>query len=112
MGRITNCLLKLNRRQTRALVAGVIAIVLIGFYPPWYHEYQNEVGGRRTVSAGFGSLTSPPVSLSPDNYRATHVDLVVLLTEWVIATAITFGAIIYMADRNPDTTRLLHRYER
>jgi hypothetical protein len=105
-------LLKMNRRQTRAFIAGIAVFLFMGFYPPWVHEYRNELGGRRTVSAGYGFLTSPPSAAATYNLHDTHVDLPLLLVGWLVAAGITFGAIVYFADRNADAQRLLRRYER
>jgi hypothetical protein len=105
-------LLKMNRRQTRAFIAGFAILLFMGFYPPWVHEYRNEVGGRRTVSAGFGTLISPPAAMSTQNLHGTHVDLVLLLAEWLVASGVTFGVVVWLADRRTEKPGRLRHHKR
>ena len=104
-------LLRMNRRQTRAFVAGIGVMLLIGLYPPWNHVYVNELGARRTVPAGHGGLSAPPVSLTNYNLYGTHIDLIRLFVYWALAAGVTYGTIVAMGDANPNQARLMRRYE-
>lgn len=112
MARLHFSLLRLNTRQIRAFLAGLAVIVIMGFFPPWVHEYRTEMGKKFPINAGYGPLTSPPVATSTYNLYATHVDVVTLLIQWIVAAGVTFGLLVYLADRNPETSRLSRRYER
>ncbi len=94
------------------LIAGIIAILVMIYIPPWVHEYRNEFGVGRTVGAGYGTLANPPSTSATYNLYSTHIDVVLLLIQLVAAAGITFGALVYLADRNPDTARLMRRYRR
>ena len=105
-------LLRLNRRQTSALITGILVFVVFGFFPPWNHVYVNELGGRRVVHAGHGGVMAPPSPMSTYNYYATNIDVVRLLILWVVVAGVTYGVVVGMADRNTEADRLLRRYER
>ena len=112
MARLSVNLLQLNNRQTRVILVGAVVMVLMVFIPPWVHEYRNELGSARTLFAGYGTLISPPTTTSTYNLYATHVDWLLLLTQVIAAAGILFAALVYLADRNPDTSRLMRNYRR
>lgn len=109
--RLQNRLFGLNSRQTRALVAGVLGLIIIGLFPPWEHVFVNEIGAIQTRPVGFHGIMSPPDLSGHPNWRGCQVDWPILAFEWLVAAAVASSFVYGMRDRNPLTKRLLHRYE-
>ena len=101
----------LNMRQTRAFVAGIAGLIVLGLYPPWDHVFVNEIGAVQKRPAGFHAMAAPPEMSGNPNWRGSQVDWVLLAIEWALAAGITGSFIYGMRDRNPLTRRLMNRYE-
>ena len=110
MNRIQILFLELNRRQTRALLIGIVAALAMGLFPPWDHVYVNDFGGQRLVPAGFGFIAAAPVPLSQFNWHHTQINLNLLLLEWAIAVGGTLFLVMSLRDKDGDVRRLMQRY--
>ena len=95
-------LLLLNRRQTRALVFGALAFVLMGLYPPWERGYVNEVGHWFDRPAGFHWILTPPDIYNVPNYLGATVDWTMLFIQWAVVGGITVAFLWGLRDRQLD----------
>ncbi len=95
----------MNRKQKICLWVGIVAIVVMGLFPPWVLEYekQNIVGsweGRRyeyrytTEPGSYSWIGTPPA-------RAKFVDLYRLGIQYFVVAVVTAGLIITLRDKKP-----------
>ena len=82
-------LLRLNVRQTRALMLGVGIFIWMGLFPPWEQQFMNELGDPFVRPAGFNFILSPPDVTGHPNYRGSTVNWTQLLIQWFIVGSAT-----------------------
>lgn len=97
----------MNLKQKIVLLIGIIVIVLMGIYPPWYF-YDNKTGKNIRVS-GYAFFANPPIphKLSLDSrtegfYRervSTNVDYTRLAFQWTMIVIVTSGFILMLKDK-------------
>jgi cobalamin synthase len=84
----------MNHKQLAVLWAGIIAIVLMGLFPPWF--YPIDVGGimSRKV-AGYKLLCSPPTGKGEaGDMLGASLDIGRLCVQWAIIAVLTGGLIV------------------
>ncbi len=84
-------LLTLNRRQTRALVMGIVGFILMGLFPPWEHMYINELGAWYDRPAGFHFILSPPEQFYLSTYMGCTVNWTQMFVQWVLVVGVTMA---------------------
>lgn len=104
-------LLQLNRRQIHALAVGLLLFVSVGLYPPWDHLYRNEIGGATKRPAGFHFINAPPDNTWDPTWSGAQVNWLLLSIELMAVAGISAAFIYGFRDRDPQTQRLLRRYE-
>jgi hypothetical protein len=91
----------MSRLQKTVLGIGVVAIALMGLFPPWNltFDYHTEGEGGRafhsTNSAGYALIyepPKPPAAIWP--VYTVSIDVSRLLIQWAIAAVITGGLIL------------------
>ena len=95
---------RLNRRQARIFVLGVVLFVLATIVPPWQHEFRNTYGGTTARFARFDFVSMPPVSRGNIDYSDTGIAWDLLAVEWlgiVVATSVLMG-VLRDRRRRPD----------
>ena len=107
--RLQAALLRLNRRQTNALLFGLLVLLVIMLYPPWEHHFRNEVGGIRREPAGFDFISNPPQRVSDGTWAGAHIRWLLWGTEIALICGLTAAFIGGFRDRNPQTRKLLRR---
>jgi hypothetical protein len=93
----------MNFKQQTAVRIGLVAIVLVGIFPPW-RGTSNSAPGRGEVPAGYAPVFLPPeyVKFKGDSggYPTDpHIDLSLLLTQWVLVAALTGLIVSFLHDR-------------
>lgn len=104
-------LLRLNRRQTHTLLAGVAAIVFLMMYPPWEHRFRNEIGAIRAVPAGFHFINAPPARSGDPNWAGASIRWTLLGAEFLLVGGLTAAFVYGFRDRDPMVRKLMRRYE-
>lgn len=95
-------LLTLNRRQTRALLTGVLAFVLMGLFPPWEQLYINELGGWYDRPAGVHFILAPPDQFHLSNYLGATVNWTQLFIQWFLVGGLTLAYVWRFRDNLGD----------
>lgn len=88
----------MNFRQRVAVTGGLIALFLLGLFPPW-RELATREGSIVSEFVGFGFLFDPPV-LEHYSQRSAQIDAPLLLAIWSLIAAITGIAWLWLDDRN------------
>lgn len=109
--RLQVALLRLNRRQTNALLFGLLVLLVIMLYPPWEHHFRNEVGGIRREPAGFEFISGPPPRTRDVSWAGAHIRWLLWGVEITLAGGLTAAFVYGFRDRNPLTRKLMRRYE-
>lgn len=110
MSRLQAWALKLNRRQTRALVFGLALCAVAGLYPYWYFVRTNELGGVSRDPAGFYFIGDPPKYLSTVFSAEARVDWGVLFVIELVCCAITAVTIYGLRDKNNEAGSTYGQY--
>lgn len=110
MSRLQQWALRLNRRQTHALIGGIALFFLAGLVPSWRIVRYNELGGYTTEFAGFHFISEPP---EPPNmmYRVeTRVNWGVLLITEIACIGLSAAAVRLMRDKNNEAGSTYGQY--
>ena len=110
MGRLTQWALRLNRRQTRAFVLGVVACLVAAVNPPWDFYLQNELGGVRKISAGFHFAGTPPYFYGEMFRVEAHVNWLFLLLIEAVCIGVTAAMVIGLRDKNNEASSTYGEY--
>jgi len=95
-----------NSKQRTILVLGLIFVVLMGLYPPWRVAVERKVAVEPgdavyvyEVRAGYGYLFSPELRvLGMVLYGSRRIDISLLVTQWIVACAITGVLFVGLSD--------------
>ncbi len=109
ISRLQEWALRLNRRQTRALLLGVVISVLFAVNPYWYVIRDNGVGGRTRVPAGFHFVASPPTSDDLFHIEA-HIDWIVFAIIEAVCIGLTIGFVSGLRDKNNEARATYGQY--
>lgn len=82
----------MNRKQKLALAVAVVAIALMGLYPPWKES------GANSLPLEYAPIFAPPAPRSPEN--RTEVDLVRLLLQASVVAIVSGGLIRASAENS------------
>lgn len=88
----------MNKKQLISLWVGIVIIVLMGLFPPWFFmtvSSRSGMGYRRATNYKF--ITPRPRS---GNIEA-EIDFSLLCIQWVIVAAITTGLVVTFKDKKP-----------
>jgi len=96
----------MNKKQLISLWIGIIAIVLMGLFPPWMIGYSNKglyctTGTYHYILDPLGILDDLEENQIPQMEIARRIDLHQLVVQWVIVSAITGGLIVTFKDKKP-----------
>jgi hypothetical protein len=84
----------MNAMQRIVLVLGILAFVVMGFFPPW----NLETGSGSTVRTYEGNLFNPPKFPGHSTPSLEAIDHGMLLFQWFLVAAATVG--LYWAFRS------------
>ncbi len=87
---------KMNKKQLKCLWLGVIIIVLMGLYPPWYFPSTRD-GFKVRLPAGYKLMLTTE--------KGARVDITRLYVQWVMVGVITGGLIYTFKDKPKDTEK-------
>ena len=110
ISRLQEWALRLNRRQTRALLFGIIICLVFALRPYWYFLRTNEVGGRTRVPAGFCFISNPPVYGSEVVHAESHIDWLVFIIIEAVCIGVTVGFVGAMRDKNSEASSTYGQY--
>lgn len=110
IGRLERWALRLNRRQTRALLLGLLGCLIVGMNPPWDFHLENELGGVRKVSAGFHFAGSPPYYGGTMFRTEAHVNWPILLLIEAVCLGVTIALILGLRDKNNEANSTFGEY--
>ena len=82
-------LLRLNLRQTRALILGAGICIWMGLFPPWEKQFMGPMGNPYVQQAGFDFILSPPDVYQNEYYMGSTVNWTRLFILWAITGALT-----------------------
>ena len=77
-----NPVTKMNRAQRRCLWGGIIAIGLLGLYPPWVQTFFR---AHMTRPVGYSFIFRPPSV----QFGGVEIDGTRLLIEWFVVSLVT-----------------------
>lgn len=111
ISRLQQWALRLNRRQTRALIFAIAVFLLIGINPPWYFVHENEFGGVKKEFAGFYSIALPPSRGGEYTMRTeARIDWITLGIIEAICIGVATGTIIGLRDKNTEANSTYGQY--
>lgn len=91
----------LNLNQRRVLVVGIIAIIVMGVFPPWTYTFKYQ-SMYREVPAGYSLIVNPP---TPEKgyglIQGCKLDISRLLIQWFIVGAST-GVGLFLLSKKKD----------
>jgi len=85
----------MNKKQLISLWVGIIIIVLMGLFPPWFFtgfDRGGALGPRESSSYKF--LIPPPKRRGVEGF----IDLGLLSVQWIIVAAVTTGLVVTFKD--------------
>ena len=95
-------LLRLNPRQTWALLMGTFIFLWMGLFPPWEQMFTNELGAWYDRPAGFNWILSPPDLYQTPNYHGATVNWTQLFIQWAVVGGVTLACVWGLRDRLHD----------
>ncbi|WP_291316708.1 hypothetical protein [Desulfuromonas sp.] len=84
-------------QKKKILTVGIIAIILMGLYPPWTHTL-NLTNIKRESPADYALLFDPPTP--PERRLGTKIDTTRLLIQWSMVAFIVGGALFFTKEEN------------
>lgn len=92
----------MNKKQLICLWSGIIVIVMMGIFPPWFLPLNvGRLQSRRDVGYKF-ILTPVEIEVPPavdTSPVVASIDITRLCVQWVIVTVITGGFIVTFRDK-------------
>lgn len=86
----------MNCKQLVVLWVGIIAIVLMGLFPPWCYPI-NVNGLRSRKNAGYHCIFDPPMGKGKTDLAelmGASIDFHRLTVLWIMASAVTGGLVV------------------
>lgn len=102
--------LRLNRRQTRALVGGVLLCLFFAIRPYWYFQITNEVGGSRREPGEFAFVSSPPLYHSNFIRAEARIHWGIFAVSELICAAVTAAFMAALRDKNAEASATYGQY--
>lgn len=83
----------LNLKQKIVIIVGIVAIVIMGMFPPWIYTYKD----KSTYSmgpAGYSFIAIPPKSRLYSGY-GVKLDIPRIVVQWV-AVFVSTGLVVFL----------------
>ena len=96
--------MRLNVRQTRALICGAVVFLWMGLFPPWEQLFMGPLGNPYVRQAGFDFILSPPDAFQNEYYLGATVNWTRLFILWAIVGALTVTYVWRFRDNLHDET--------
>jgi hypothetical protein len=93
---------RLSPVQRTILSLAILAIVAMGFYPPWTSTYYPTQGTPIKTFAGYHAIYSPPPRRGPTGIRINYERL---LVQWTGAIIVTGGLLWLFQPARPAPRR-------
>lgn len=110
MNRLQEWALRLNRRQTRALVSGILACLFFAMRPYWYFIVKNEVGGTKYVPGEFAFVSTPPTYYSEFVHSEAHIHWAIFAIVELLCIGLTVVAVAILRDKNNEASATFGQY--
>jgi hypothetical protein len=78
----------INSNQRKVLIVGIIAIVVMGIFPPWTYTFKYE-STYSEVPAGYSLIVNPPAPREEGYVHGVKLDISRLIIQWLIVSAST-----------------------
>jgi hypothetical protein len=88
----------LNSNQRKVLIVGIIAIVVMGIFPPWTYTFKYE-STYSEVPAGYSLILIPPAPRNTSYVHGVKLDISKLIIQWLIITASTGLGIFLLSNK-------------
>lgn len=93
----------MNPAQKAALGIGIVAIALMGVFPPWSLTVVVDTI-HSTTPAGYAPIYEPPKPPESPVYTVS-IDVTRLLVEWAITAALTGGLVLILRSNTRNASK-------